>query len=142
MDQPPVRPNPTQLLMMLRIQWFSFIVASCVIGGVSVTMGAQTLSERHVITWPLAGLAVALGGMSLWGARRMARVAIQLYIFRWAFAEAVAILGLVLSQLGEPRSVFLPFAAAALALIVLASPSEDEIRAFPPVTPGGGPGGV
>lgn len=128
-------PSPRQLLMMLRIQWFSFVMTTLIIGGVSLYLASSRDGEGSALATPLAALAVLLGAGSLWGVRRVAQAAVPYYVLRWALAEAVAFLGMILAHLGAERGTFLPFAVGALALVVAAMPAEDEIASFPSAQP-------
>lgn len=109
----------------------AFVTTTVVFAGFGLILGRQREDVDTGLVLPLAGVGAVLALGSLFGARRLANLAVPYYLIRWAFAEAVGLLGFVLALQGEPPARFLPFIGAAAALILLAGPSEDEIREFP-----------
>lgn len=137
---------------MRRILWLSFLSA-CV--GLVVVAYAMRPESALAITWPdlretlplvLTLLAGAEAVMSFVlppllrpmlltqvssGSIRSVEMALQQEsIIRWALAEGVAVLGFIQVALGAPAGTMIPFAGAALALLVVQAPRDRDQEAF------------
>ena len=119
------------------------VVCAAAVG--MVAAGAETDAE-----WPrrmFSAIAVVLGALSVWWRRRflasdpvqpapLGFMELQSHgVVAWALSEAVAICGLVVAFLLRDAREFIPFGAAAAALLVLHRPSNlPWARLAPPTT--------
>lgn len=104
----------------------AFVSSTAIFGGVAWYLSQTREPADTPLVWPLAVLAVALAGGSLKLPRSVAPQLLTWYILRWAMAESVGLFGVVLAQLGEPIGTWAAFNVAALTLMLLAGPREED----------------
>jgi len=123
--------------LQLRVIW------SAILGTVAVyalvcflALGAVQAADDGEIEWmrqAFSAVAVGLGGLSLWWRRHFLTAEERAVSFAqakahgvvtWALSEAVGLCGLVLALVVRSAREFLPFGAAAAALLLLHRPSR------------------
>ncbi|NLH50899.1 MAG: hypothetical protein GX444_20170 [Myxococcales bacterium] len=129
MPQPQVQLRQLPPLVVW-ILWFSLLMSIFFYVGISfvvppVTTAAESAGQYAPLRWAFLGVGLLLTVMSFLFPRLLARRAafFVAYLIRWAFADAIACLGLLLFFLAEPAPIFYLFAGWAIVLDLLAMPT-------------------
>jgi F0F1-type ATP synthase membrane subunit c/vacuolar-type H+-ATPase subunit K len=126
----------------MQLIWRAMLGAVVVYGVVcALTIDTAAAFEDTDVEWPrhvFSAVAVALGGVSMWWRRhflppdpptaeerRLGFVQFQGYgVVAWTLCDAIGVCGLVLALVVHDASEFIPFGAAAVALLFLHRPSN------------------
>jgi hypothetical protein len=131
-----------QQKQQMQVIWSAMLGAVVVYGVVCVlTVDKTGALEDTDVEWPrqvFSAVAVTLGCVSVWWRRhflppepravvasRLEFVQFQGYgVFAWTLCDAIGVCGLVLALVVHDASEFIPFGAAAVALLFLHRPSS------------------
>jgi len=121
-----------QTYKTLPIVWIAMLIAVLILTGITFSGVMPVQSSDGLVPWVLAVPAVGSAGMAVVGVRLLMghMPAQSAYIVRFAFAESVAIYGMVAYLQGAPMAMAAGYFVLSLICMVACRPTPDGFTAW------------